>query len=1049
MLKKSTILSRISALMLALIFMTGSFSVNAQVTNLAFSSSVGTYTEITGGTLVASAIPSATSADWLDDVTYAAQPIPFVFNFNGVNYSAFNINTNGFITFGDNVTNSYSPISATTAYAGVIAAIANDLDGRFTTQANTTLGSNTLTGVLHFGGVVVGKGITGTNIPAGTTVTAFDAGAQTITLSQAATATTALVTVIVYSADIRTQTLGSAPNRIHVIQIKNFKRYGAGSTLYNGELVNYQIRLHETTNNIEIVYGNVIVTATAARTSQVGLRGAANTDFSNRMTVLPHNWTATTAGTLNSSTCSFLNTGFPPIGLTFLYATPPPPAYGNVAGIVTDAATGDPVIGAHVMTGDLSITTLANGAYLFEELVAGPNTITVHKTGYSTLNQVVNIVGGQTLNQDLMLMESANVPGPVLAELNTGATAVNLTWGLPQGQYEIIYDDGVADNVTAWGLSGNMNALRFTPAGYPAKIIAGSVNIYDGTYPPAGNALVPFQMAVYDATGPNGYPGNELGIVSVTPNATGWVNFDLSDENITIASGDFYLVMIQGGNFPNCAPIAIDNTNPVMRSYSRFVTGNAPWTPAGFNDFMMRAIVEGPGGPSFLGYGAGELLESGWASKGAMSLYEPKRAIAEVGMGIFKPIAGTGLFDRNVEGYRVFRFVEGQEGNEAAWTLLGNPATTAAVDNSWPSLPDGAFRWAVKAKYPGDVFSAPTFSNILRKNWASNVTINITLSDPEASIAGTEVTLANNAFPQYTYSAIADATGMVNFPEVWKGSYTLSVMLFGYDPYTSQESIMTNTFTKNVTLMETTNPPSNLVVNPVTLMATWSVPTSFTEFFVDFNSGIPSDWTVVNGGACAATFVGVANYGGSSTLDGTPFVIADSDGAGSTCGMMDEQLISPPVNTLGLSTVILEFDQYYRALSDIADVDVWNGSSWVNVLRQTTTSGAWGAPNHRVINITAHSNAALQVRFHYYNADWAWYWGIDNVKISDGTRSDRSVIGYYVYLDNVLAGFTEDAFFQFQPEYIEYGQTYTAGVRAVYQSGFAPQVNYTFSSMFR
>jgi hypothetical protein len=60
----------------------------------------------------------------------------------------------------------------------------------------------------------------------------------------------------------------------------------------------------------------------------------------------------------------------------------------------------------------------------------------------------------------------------------------------------------------------------------------------------------------------------------------------------TINSGDFYLVMIQGGNFPNCAPIAVDQTNPVMRSYSRFVTGGAPWTPAGFNDFMMRALFK-------------------------------------------------------------------------------------------------------------------------------------------------------------------------------------------------------------------------------------------------------------------------------------------------------------------------------------------------------------------------------------------------------------------------------------------------------------------------
>jgi hypothetical protein len=296
--------------------------------------------------------------DYLDDNTYADQPIPFPFTFNGVTYSSFNINTNGFITFGNILTNSYSPISATILWEGVAAIIANDLDARFTTQAMTTLGSTTLTGVLHFGAVAVGKPITGTNIPAGTTITAFDAGAQTITLSQAATATSAaLVTIVVYNGDIRTQTLGSAPNRVHVIQFRNFKRWGSGSTIYNGEMMNFQIRLHETTNNIQYVYGNFIITSTTARTSQVGLRGAVNTDYLNRMTVIPHDWTATTPGVANNSSCSFLNTGYPPMGLTFLFEAPAPPTFGNVAGIVKDAASGNPIIGAHVMTGGLSMVT--------------------------------------------------------------------------------------------------------------------------------------------------------------------------------------------------------------------------------------------------------------------------------------------------------------------------------------------------------------------------------------------------------------------------------------------------------------------------------------------------------------------------------------------------------------------------------------------------------------------------------------------------------------------------------------------------------------------
>jgi hypothetical protein len=181
------------------------------------------------------------------------------------------------------------------------------------------------------------------------------------------------------------------------------------------------------------------------------------------------------------------------------------PSEGIISGVVRDAVTNDPIIGAHVIAGDQEIVTVAGGEYEFI-LFGGEYIFEVHKAGYATLYEPVTIMSGQIHELDLILYESANVPGPVLAELNADETAVDLTWGLPGGQYEIMYDDGIADNATAWGLAGNMNALRFTPAGYPATVIAGSVNIYDGTYPPDGNALVPFEMAVYDDGGPNGYP---------------------------------------------------------------------------------------------------------------------------------------------------------------------------------------------------------------------------------------------------------------------------------------------------------------------------------------------------------------------------------------------------------------------------------------------------------------------------------------------------------------------------------------------------------------
>jgi hypothetical protein len=286
-----------------------------------FSQSAGTYTPITGGTLVAASAPG--TGLFLDDNNYSAQPIPFTFVYNGVPYTDFNINTNGHITFGTTLppTSNYSPISSTTAYAGAVVAFARDNDGRFALQATTTSGSNVLTAVPsgQFGGVVVGEEITATNIPAGATITAFDAGAGTITLSANATATGTLQTCLVYSATIRTQTLGTTPNRVHVIQFTNFKRYG---TTYYGELYNFQIRLYETTNVAEVVYGTVVGNTTST-TGQVGLRGATNADYNNRTTTT--DWTATTAGTLNSSTCTMSATVYPPSGRTFTWTPPATP----------------------------------------------------------------------------------------------------------------------------------------------------------------------------------------------------------------------------------------------------------------------------------------------------------------------------------------------------------------------------------------------------------------------------------------------------------------------------------------------------------------------------------------------------------------------------------------------------------------------------------------------------------------------------------------------------------------------------------------------------
>lgn len=246
----------------------------AQVSAYNFTQSTGTYTAITGGTVVATATGTSGAAS-LDDVIYdlPAGTIPFTFTYDNIAYTGCKISTNGFITFGTTApsatgsTTGYTPLSATTAYSGAASPIGRNLNAYFFT------GNAAQTG------------------------------------------------------EIRYQTLGSTPNRTFVIQFKNFKTFNTSGATF-GPVLNFQVRLSETSNAITFVYscsGNFAVS-----TAQVGLRGANNafpSNINNRSVVSSSNtWINSVTGTSNAATCEFSGSLLPPAGLTYTFAPASCPA---------------------------------------------------------------------------------------------------------------------------------------------------------------------------------------------------------------------------------------------------------------------------------------------------------------------------------------------------------------------------------------------------------------------------------------------------------------------------------------------------------------------------------------------------------------------------------------------------------------------------------------------------------------------------------------------------------------------------------------------------
>lgn len=327
------------------VILIGFIPLPALLADYTFNQSVGTYTEITGGTVFG----TETSDDqrFVDPATPAGGtintgvgiPIGFNFAFNDNTFDVIAISNNGWISFGQsalgtsavniNSSSSYTPLSST------VAITPSQLYNRIAGFAR-------------------------------------DIQAQT-------------------GASLRVETVGSAPNRICVVQFHNYKRYGTNGT---GDIINFQIRLYETLNKVQIAYGPCTFGGTAATPyPQVGMRGPDVTDFVNRTTTT--SWLSTTAGTLNTDTCAFTADCVPVNGLVFEYLPPVPLANDLHALSITGTATP-------------SVGTAANYTVTVRNRGLNP------QTAYS-----VKLMSGTT--------ELASVAGPALAPQDMASVIISWT----------------------------------------------------------------------------------------------------------------------------------------------------------------------------------------------------------------------------------------------------------------------------------------------------------------------------------------------------------------------------------------------------------------------------------------------------------------------------------------------------------------------------------------------------------------------------------------------------------------------------------------------
>ena len=358
----------------------------------------GTYTDLGSNGTAISTVNT-------DDANSAAQNIGFSFTYNGTAFTQFIFNTNGIIRLG-----STAPSTAALYYDNNTARTATDpLPSTNAADVNLIMPFNQ--------DLIPGSNAAG--------------------------------------VDYRVLTSGTAPNRVCTIQWRNVAdKPGAGSDASNGtQFANFsfQLKLYETTNNVEFVYGTATASTSTAgfRYPNVGLKGSANT--AGQVLVAVKNpaaaWSATTfqRTPYGSASHAIAQGALPDAGRTYRFVTPsvndaavyaiytlgklPTAALPHVvqAAIVnlgtatlTNQSVTLTVSGANTFTNTQTIPSLQAGYYAVVSFAALPATMT---TGIN--NVTVTVPTDNNTNNNSLSVQQTITSGTFSNVASDQTTATN------------------------------------------------------------------------------------------------------------------------------------------------------------------------------------------------------------------------------------------------------------------------------------------------------------------------------------------------------------------------------------------------------------------------------------------------------------------------------------------------------------------------------------------------------------------------------------------------------------------------------------------------
>ncbi|WP_238335282.1 S8 family serine peptidase [Kribbella amoyensis] len=321
-------------------------------------------------------------------------------------------------------------------------------------------------------------------------------------------------------------------------------------------------------------------------------------------------------------------------------------------------------------------------------------------------------------------------------------------------------------------------------------------------------------------------------------------------------------------------------------------------------------------------------------------------------------------------------------------TAEGQPdrALTSGTDGAYSAvLPAGEYGLTIAAfGYKGQTATATITAN-------ATTTKNFSLeAAPTVNVGGTITDGSGHGWPLYAKVSVEGPGGVFDYTTPTNGrysfkvpssaSYTLKVeaQYPGYQTVSQPIAVGTGNLTKNVAV-------------PVRSDACTTAPGykyGSDGVYETFDAKTtPSGWTVVDNKGNGQTwkFEDLGNRGNLSGGSGG-FAIVDSDEYGSG-QQQDTSLVSPVIDLTDVATPVVKFNQDLNWLGgEKADVDlsIDGGTTWTTLVSQAAdTRGV-----KEIAIPQAAGQAAVQVRFHYYDAQYEWWWQVDNVLVGSAVTCE-------------------------------------------------------------